>query len=66
LPDSLARAASTAARAASSKAIGTTIPGNTIGLLTNNTGTDLASAIKSSKVQPDALNLYRTSFVPAR
>ena len=33
-------AASTAARAASSSSIGTTIPGSTIGSLTNSTGTD--------------------------
>lgn len=48
-PDSLAWAASIAARAASSSAIGTTIPGSTMVSVTNSTGTDLASAIKSSK-----------------
>jgi hypothetical protein len=31
-------------------AIGTTIPGNTIGSLTNETGADVASAIKPSKL----------------
>jgi hypothetical protein len=44
--------------------MGTTIVGSTIGSLTNTTGTEIASGIQSSKVQPDALNLESGSFVP--
>jgi hypothetical protein len=33
------------------------MPGNTIGSLTNSTGTEFSSGIKSSKVESDALNL---------
>src|SRR5580693_3347328 len=62
--DSLARAASIAARAASSSAIGTTMPGNTMLSVTNSTGMDLASDINPPKVKSDALNLPRGWFVP--
>ncbi|EUA42538.1 hypothetical protein I553_6398 [Mycobacterium xenopi 4042] len=60
MPDALARAASTAARAVSSSAIGTTIPGKTTGSLTNRTGTDLATAIK-----PPKLSLMRSILIGA-
>ena len=48
----------------SSSSIGTTMPGSTIGSLTNSTGTEIASVIQSSKVEPDALNPGRGCFVP--
>ena len=45
----------------SGKKIGTTIPGSTIGSLTNNTGTDLASAII-----PPKLSLMRSTLIGCR
>jgi hypothetical protein len=63
-PDSVPRAASTAARAASSNSIGTTIPGSTIDSLKNNTGTDLTSAINPPKFSQIDSTLGETSLFP--
>src|SRR4029077_20378141 len=64
-PDSVSGAAASAARAGSSSAAGTTVPGNTIGALTNHTGTDLASAISPPKLSLLRSILSAPSWFPA-
>ncbi len=68
LAGSVARlwAASTAARAASSSSIGTTMPGSTIGSLTNRHRHLQSFSHQTSKVEPDALNLDGADLFPGR
>src|ERR1700710_2498689 len=60
-PLSLAWAASTAMRAASSSSTGTTMPGSTIGSLTKRTGTTLVTPAFSA-INPPKLNLLRSTL----